>query len=112
MDRRYVVAAGLVGLLIALAVFIQLLATNKIVIGYNEGYQPDQPIPFSHEIHAGQNKINCQFCHTTAAVSRHASVPSLNICMNCHLTINGKSEEGKKHIEHLRESFNNNTPVE
>ncbi|MCB0392312.1 MAG: cytochrome c3 family protein [Bdellovibrionales bacterium] len=112
MDRRYVVAAGLVGLLILLSVFIHLITNNKIVIGYNKDYAPDQPIPFSHEIHAGEFKVDCQYCHAGASVSRHATVPSLNICMNCHLTVNGRTDEGKKHVERLREAFNNNEPIE
>jgi hypothetical protein len=112
MDRRYIVASGLVGLLVVLSVSIHLLANNKVVIGYNQGYAPDQPIPFSHELHAGQYKIDCNYCHSGVAVSRHAAVPSLNICMNCHLVINGKSEEGKKHIDRLRTAYNNNEPIE
>ncbi|MCB0357394.1 MAG: cytochrome c3 family protein, partial [Bdellovibrionales bacterium] len=91
MDRRYVVAAGLIGLLVALTVYIYLITNNKVVIGYNQGYAPDQPIPFSHQIHAGEYKVDCQYCHAAAAVSRHATVPSLNICMNCHLTVNGRT---------------------
>ena len=52
--------------------------------GYNNGYQPKQPIPFSHKLHAGDNKIPCLYCHTTADKSNHATVPALNVCMNCH----------------------------
>jgi hypothetical protein len=48
------------------------------------GYTPDQPIPFSHKLHAGDNKIPCQYCHTGAARSRHAGVPAVQTCMNCH----------------------------
>ncbi|TXI14166.1 MAG: c-type cytochrome [Pedobacter sp.] len=48
------------------------------------GYQPVQPIKFSHQLHAGVNKIDCQYCHTGAYKSKNASIPSLNVCMNCH----------------------------
>lgn len=48
------------------------------------GYQPVQPIKFSHQLHAGINKIDCQYCHTGAYKSKNASIPSLNVCMNCH----------------------------
>ena len=48
------------------------------------GYQPDQPIAYSHKLHAGQMKIDCQYCHTGVTKGRHALVPSANICMNCH----------------------------
>jgi cytochrome c2 len=53
-------------------------------IGVNTGYQPTQPIKFSHEIHAGINQVNCQYCHSGAFKSKNASIPSANVCMNCH----------------------------
>jgi cytochrome c551/c552 len=53
-------------------------------INVNTGYQPVQPIAFSHELHAGINQINCQYCHSGAFKSKNASIPSLNVCMNCH----------------------------
>ncbi|WP_026897080.1 cytochrome c3 family protein [Daejeonella oryzae] len=52
--------------------------------GVQTGYQPVQPIKFSHQLHAGINKIDCQYCHTGAFTSKNASIPSLNVCMNCH----------------------------
>lgn len=53
-------------------------------INVNTGYQPVQPIKFSHELHAGINQVNCQYCHSGAFKSKNASIPSLNVCMNCH----------------------------
>lgn len=53
-------------------------------VGVHEGYQPVQPIKFSHQLHAGINQIDCQYCHSGAASSKNASIPSLNVCMNCH----------------------------
>jgi mono/diheme cytochrome c family protein len=52
--------------------------------GVHTGYQPVQPIKFSHQLHAGLNKIDCQYCHSGAFSSKNASIPSLNVCMNCH----------------------------
>ncbi len=52
--------------------------------GVHTGYQPVQPIKFSHQLHAGINKIDCRYCHSGAYKSRNASIPSLNVCMNCH----------------------------
>lgn len=52
--------------------------------GVQTGYQPVQPIKFSHQLHAGTNQIQCQYCHSGAWKSKNASIPSLNICMNCH----------------------------
>lgn len=51
---------------------------------YAKGYMPDQPIPFSHKLHAGDNQIPCQYCHVGAMKSRHAGVPPTQTCMNCH----------------------------
>jgi len=53
-------------------------------VGVHQGYQPVQPIKFSHQLHAGVNQIDCQYCHSGAATSKNASIPSLNACMNCH----------------------------
>jgi cytochrome c551/c552 len=52
--------------------------------GVTTGYQPVQPIKFSHQLHAGVNKIDCQYCHSGAFQSKNASIPSANVCMNCH----------------------------
>lgn len=70
---------------------------NATRMGREQGYEPDQPINFSHKIHVGQNKIDCQYCHDTARRSKHASIPAANTCMNCHAavkkgTISGTSE--------------------
>jgi mono/diheme cytochrome c family protein len=53
-------------------------------IGVHQGYQPDQPIKFSHKLHVGQNKIDCRYCHSGAEKSKNAGIPSSNLCMNCH----------------------------
>src|SRR3954466_9969865 len=80
-------------------------------IGYNQGYSPEQPIPFSHEIHAGAYKVPCLYCHSSAERANHSSVPSLNICMNCHLVIPGSTEEGKKYIQQVVQHYNENKPI-
>lgn len=56
-------------------------------VGVDQGYAPIQPIHYSHKIHAGDNKIECKYCHSSARVSKHSGIPSLNICMNCHKSI-------------------------
>lgn len=56
-------------------------------IGVDQGYAPIQPIHFSHRIHAGENQIDCKYCHSSARVSKHSGIPSLNVCMNCHVNI-------------------------
>lgn len=56
-------------------------------VGVNTGYTPLQPIAFSHKIHSGENKIECQYCHSSAKHSKHSGIPSVNVCMNCHMNI-------------------------
>ncbi|MCM4158343.1 c-type cytochrome [Antarcticibacterium flavum] len=62
-------------------------------VGIDQGYQPVQPIHFSHKIHAGDNQIECKFCHSSARVSKTSGIPSLNVCMNCHKSIGEVAEE-------------------
>jgi len=56
-------------------------------VGIDQGYMPIQPIHYSHKIHAGDNQIECKYCHSSARVSKHSGIPSLNVCMNCHMNI-------------------------
>ncbi len=62
--------------------------------GVHTGYQPTQPIKFSHELHAGINQIDCQYCHQGAFKSKNSSIPSLNVCMNCHKNVQARTEDG------------------
>ena len=79
---------------------LQFVYKSLMGVGVVEQYQPSQPIEFSHEIHAGDNGIDCNYCHSTARHSQHASVPSANVCMNCHTYIqegsSGNTEEIQK----------------
>jgi mono/diheme cytochrome c family protein len=61
---------------------------GAIGLGRSKNYQPVQPIYFSHKVHAGLNQINCMYCHSSAWDSKHAAIPSINVCMNCHQSIN------------------------
>ena len=70
-------------------------------IGVTQNYQPEQPIAFSHKIHAGDNGIDCNYCHYTARLSKHAGIPSLNVCMNCHTYINEGTLTGKEEINKI-----------
>ena len=62
-------------------------------VGVDQGYQPIQPIHYSHKIHAGDNGIDCKYCHSSARVSKHSGIPALNVCMNCHKSIYEVSPE-------------------
>jgi mono/diheme cytochrome c family protein len=76
--------------LFALLMFVvggYFVGKGAINLGRQQGYQPDQPIAFSHKVHAGVNQINCLYCHGNAWESKHAAIPSMNVCMNCHKAI-------------------------
>jgi len=89
------------------------LVNGAIELGRQQNYQPEQPIFYSHKVHAGVNQINCLYCHAGAEKGRHAMVPSPNICMNCHKQINeytgkeklvnaeGKEVDGTAEIQKL-----------
>jgi len=68
----------------ALAVSLVTLLAAVRLPGDNQGYQPVQPIAYSHKLHAGDLQIKCTYCHFGAEQSRHAGIPPLNVCMNCH----------------------------
>ncbi|MGC4128244.1 MAG: c-type cytochrome [Bergeyella sp.] len=88
------------GLLAILAVLAAYGLWNSLMwIGVYKGYKPEQPIHFSHKIHAGENKIDCQVCHSSAKYGKVSEIPSVNVCMNCHRMIssyNGKYLEPGK----------------
>jgi cytochrome c551/c552/cytochrome c553 len=75
----------------SLIVFVVIgfwMVEQAIDLGRHKNYQPEQPIFFSHKVHAGLNQVSCLFCHGNAWESKQASIPSLNVCMNCHAAIN------------------------
>ena len=79
--------------LMLVTAIIFLLSSAYFVYGYlmqigiDQGYEPIQPIHYSHRIHSGDNGIDCKYCHSSARVSKHSGIPSLNVCMNCHKSI-------------------------
>lgn len=66
-------------------------------VSLHQDYMPDQPIKYSHKLHAGINQIPCQYCHSGAAKSKNAWVPSTNVCMNCHKAIGEPSKQNGKY---------------
>jgi len=77
-------------------------------IGIHQGYAPEQPIKFSHKLHAGQYQINCNYCHTGVYEGKGANVPSANICMNCHNAIKRESPE----IQKIYRALENDEPIQ
>lgn len=67
---------------------------NAIMLGRQQGYEPEQPIKFSHATHAGLQKIDCQYCHDGARRSKHSVIPAANTCMNCHTALKVGSKYG------------------
>jgi len=75
------------GILLLFALGGYYTINGAIGLGRMKDYQPVQPIYYSHKVHAGTNQISCLYCHGGAQDSKHASVPSVNVCMNCHMAI-------------------------
>ncbi|HXH18924.1 MAG TPA: c-type cytochrome [Chitinophagales bacterium] len=85
-----------VTLILVLFIYIGYSAVlGAIDLGRQQGYMPDQPIKYSHALHAGINKINCRYCHGGALRGKQAGIPSPNICMNCHKGIQEGAVNGK-----------------
>jgi hypothetical protein len=82
----------------------------KYAIGYNNGYAPEQPLPFSHELHAGTHKIACQYCHNQVERSKSSNIPALSTCMNCHQQVAGQHQP--EVIKQLREAYAENKSIE
>jgi cytochrome c7-like protein/class III cytochrome C family protein len=73
---------------------------------------PRQPIFFRHDIHAGQFKIQCQYCHYSVAVSSEPGIPSMQTCMGCHLVVSGSDSAAKTEIKKVRQAWTDKKPVE
>ena len=75
-----------------------ILAVNAIAFGRSKGYAPAQPIKFSHAVHAGQNKTDCNYCHYTARTSKTAGIPPGSVCLNCHFLVRNGTRSGATEI--------------
>ena len=83
-NNQFLVLVTAIFLLLSSAYFVYGFLMQ---VGVEQGYAPIQPIHYSHKIHAGENGIDCKYCHSSARDSKHAGIPSLNVCMNCHKNI-------------------------
>ncbi|QOJ15683.1 MAG: cytochrome c3 family protein [Planctomycetia bacterium] len=75
------------------------------------GYQPVQPIPYSHALHVGKLGIDCRYCHTTVEDAAHAAVPPTQTCMNCHSQIQGRDDRQTANIKKIIDSHTTGKPV-
>jgi len=97
-----------IALLLVFGVFFVIGVSIYFPTASNQGFAPEQPIPFSHKIHAGVNKIDCKYCHNAADKSRHATIPSVSTCMNCHRVVKTDSP----YIQKITKAFHEGKPIE
>jgi len=106
MSLRTAKIISLLVTLIGVAVVWQ--GSNFRGLGNQQGYQPVQPINFSHKVHAGDNQIQCLYCHSSADKSKVAGIPAASTCMNCHTKILPNSPE----IQKIAMALAQNQPIE
>lgn len=100
-------------ILIFTSIFItSTLVVDAISLGRSHGYSPDQPVKFSHAVHAGQNRTDCIYCHSYAQFSKSAGFPPENVCMNCHLLVRNGTRSGAFEIAKIISAYENMKPIE
>src|SRR5882757_11291507 len=72
------------------------------------GYQPNQPIPFPHDVHAGQLGMDCRYCHSFVEVAAHANIPTTQVCMNCHAQV----QKDNPKLKAVVDSWQTGRPIE
>ncbi len=100
--------------LLALVLFVMggyFVSKGAINMGRQKGYAPEQPIFYSHKVHAGVNQISCLYCHGTSWESKHAAIPPLNVCMNCHKAI-ATYEKGPKLYDQAGNEVNGTAEIQ
>lgn len=102
VDKKFIIVS-IIAVVLTVAAFAAYLYPGRGV-----GYAPAQPIPFSHKLHAGDRKIQCQYCHSTVDRSAHSNIPSSAVCMNCHTYVKTDSP----HIQKLKEAYDKNLPIQ
>ncbi len=100
---KYRLYVGLASLVVVIGVVVTLFL-GLYSIGVVENYQPSQPIAFPHAIHTGTNGIDCKYCHSSVTKSKTAGIPSVNVCMNCHKQINGRTPAQQEQIAKIYEA--------
>lgn len=108
VKRRWI---HVIVILIALTVVSEIIFVESAALGRQQYYQPEQPIWFSHHVHAGQNRIDCMYCHFTADKSMYAGIPPVQVCMNCHSQVKKGKRTGEKEIKKVRDAYANGTPI-
>lgn len=101
----------LLTLLISITYVTNTLVREAIAVGRSQFYQPDQPVKFSHMVHATGNQTECLYCHTTAEYSHSAGIPSVNHCMNCHIIVRDGTNSGRFEITKVVDAYDNEMPI-
>ncbi|HUY33533.1 MAG TPA: cytochrome c3 family protein [Pirellulales bacterium] len=107
MVNRLLSIVLLVGLVVVCVALVFRLKSYPLA-GNQQGYEPVQPIAFSHRLHAGELEIACLYCHNGAERTRHAGIPAASVCMNCHRLVTGDSKLTTR--EYLRALRTNQPP--
>lgn len=108
---KYRVVSVLI-LIVSLGFQVKMVATAAIDLGRSQDYAPDQPIKFSHKVHAGDNKIDCKYCHHTAEFGKSAGIPATELCMNCHVLVREGTNSGKFEIAKVVDAYETKNPIE
>ncbi|HOW26446.1 MAG TPA: c-type cytochrome [Bacteroidales bacterium] len=98
-------------ILTALFVMGEIVVVEAKSLGRQQYYSPDQPVKFSHKIHAGQNRINCKYCHFTAEESKYAGFPPVQLCMNCHSLVKEGKITGTEEISKIYKALETGKPI-
>ena len=102
VENQFLVLVSVIFLLLSGAYFAYGWMSQ---VGVDQGYAPVQPIHFSHRIHAGENSIDCKYCHSSARVSKTSGIPSLNVCMNCHKSVGEVAGLEAKEMSSVTEDY-------
>ena len=103
MQQRVITTVLLIGLFFGLITLTSGMSTWRLP-DREQGYAPKQPIDYSHRLHAGELQIDCGFCHVAAEYSRHAGIPSSDVCMKCHKIVTSSFDVQQDEVKQAEEA--------
>lgn len=109
VEKKYI---HTIVLLVSTLWMLKEITHEGINVGRSQDYAPVQPIKFSHQVHASDNKIDCQYCHHTAEESKSAGIPSASLCLNCHTLIREGTHSGRHEINKIITAIDSLHPIE
>lgn len=108
---RFRVVHGIV-LLVTALFLTKFTVEEALAVGRSKNFEPDQPVKFSHAVHAGQNQINCLYCHHSAEYGKSAGIPSASVCLNCHMIVREGNRSGRFEIDKIFTALEKKQPIE